>query len=117
MDAILYALALFAFGCMVWLIDMNWNRYGMPPYALRIPIIGNMYLLITNRGARHKVFGKIGKTLGPVFTIWFGKVPVIIVNDFEIANKILMSSTFSGRPQRLAGEIVSRGFKGVFNLI
>ena len=98
---------------MIWMVFINWNRKGLPPYALKIPFLGNIHLLLMNGKSHHLIFGKIKEKLGPIYTMWFGKVPIIIVSDFEIAKKMLVSSTFAGRPQRISGEIISRGFKGM----
>ena len=101
------------FLCMVWIVVINWNRKRLPPYALKIPFLGNMHLLLMNGKSHHLIFGKIKEKLGPIYTMWFGKKPVIFVSDYEIAKKMLSSSTFAGRPQRISGEIISRGFKGM----
>ena len=103
------------FLCMIWMAFINWNRKRLPPYALKIPFLGNIHLLLMNGKSHHLIFGKIKEKLGPIYTLWFGKVPIIIVSDYEIAKKMLASSTFAGRPQRIAGEIISRGFKGMLN--
>ncbi|CAG2108197.1 unnamed protein product [Medioppia subpectinata] len=49
----------------------------------------------------------LAKIYGPVFTIWGGPWPIIIVCDVDIAKEAFSKSDFSGRPPSDLGEIFS----------
>jgi len=116
---VLLALLLVVYLIYVWK-DTNGKKRKIPPSPSRLPIIGNIHHLIGKKGKHgkketHEIFTDISKTIGPLFSFWFGDRAVVFVNDYVIAKKMLLSCECSGRPQRLPGSIVSKGFQG--NLI
>ena len=107
---------------VVYLIYI-WNDTGskgkkLPPSPSRLPIIGNIHHLIgktDKQGEKkqtHEIFTELSKKIGSVFSFWFGDRGVVFINDYVIAKKLLYSYECSGRPQRLAGRIVSKDFQG-----
>lgn len=94
---------------IVLMIKTNINYSGLPPSPWKICCIGNLHEIFRKKMPLHKLFASFNY---PITTFWFGSLPLIIVNDYEIAKKVCMSATFSGRPQRYAGDVISRGFKG-----
>lgn len=89
------------------------SKFNLPPALPYLPIIGNIHYM---KGKQpHKLFHDISKRIGPVITFWFGKKPVIVVNEINVAKEALLKqdSVFAGRPQRYTGKLYSRIFKGV----
>ena len=84
----------------------------MPPSPSKLFLLGNIHHMLIKKLPPHMMFASIAEDLGSVFTFWFGSSPVVVINDFMTAKKVLHTKEFSGRPQRYAGEVVSRGFKG-----
>ena len=84
----------------------------MPPCPSKIPILGNIQLLLKSRVAPYVQFMNMSKDLGSVFTFWFGDKPVVIVNNIDVAKMILHSKDFAGRPQRYTSSVYSRQFQG-----
>ena len=88
----------------------------LPPSLSRLPIIGNIHHLLGKKRQEklenHEIFTEFSKTLGPIFTFWFGDRPIVFINDCFTAKKLLNSCECSGRPQRLAGQTISKNFQG-----
>jgi len=85
----------------------------MPPSPYRLPILGNIHYLLKEKLPLHLVFHSLIARFGSVFTFWIGKGPIVMINDFELAKQVLFNKSFSGRPQRTAGQLTSRGFQGI----
>lgn len=88
------------------------SKGNLPPSPPTLPILGNLHQLIRFKVPPHVTFTRLAKTYGPVFTIWFGNKPAVIINNFKIAKYVLFSRQCHGRPQRDAGRIISKNFKG-----
>lgn len=84
----------------------------MPPCLYRYIFLGNIPYLLKKKTPVHTYFEFLSKDIGSVFTFWFGDCPAVIINDFQMAKKLLYSKECTGRPQRYTGEMYSRGFKG-----
>jgi len=71
-----------------------------PPGPTPLPLIGNLHLIIPRVGKKHfhEIFQEIGTEYGPLFTVWFGFIPIIIVQDPESVMEVLKSKTFAGKP-------------------
>lgn len=80
--------------------------YHMPPGPMPIPFIGNKYLI--PRSKPWIQFQKWSKQYGPIYTLWFGTTPTVIISDPAIAVDLLekRSTKYSSRPRMVAlGEI------------
>ncbi|CAG2106108.1 unnamed protein product, partial [Medioppia subpectinata] len=80
-----------------------------PPGPKPLPIFGNilMFWNYQTRGHWNHELIDLAKIYGPVFTIWGGPWPIIIVCDVDIAKEAFNKSDFSGRPPSDLGEIFS----------
>ncbi|TKA74978.1 hypothetical protein B0A49_02553 [Cryomyces minteri] len=79
--------------------------YRMPPGPTPIPFVGNTQLPKRSPWIR---FQEWSRTYGPIFTIWIGRRPTIIISDPIVAAELLekRSSKYSSRPRMVAmGEI------------
>jgi cytochrome P450 len=88
----------------VWL----WLR--MPPGPTPLPFIGNKLQLPKSKPWIQ--FQEWSKTYGPIFTIWIGRKPTIVISDPFIAVDLMekRSTKYSSRPRMVAmGEILWDG--------
>ena len=75
---------------------------GIPPGpAYTLPVVGDIPLLIG--GDVLKIFQKLRKTHGDIFSLYFGKDLTIILNGYDCIQKaaIKKGGLFSGRPRML----------------
>ena len=102
----------------IYLLKKPASNYSgkLPPSLSRLPILGNIHHLLSKKRQdkleNHEIFTEFSKTLGPIYTFWFGDRPIVFINDCFAAKKLLSSCDCSGRPQRLAGRTVSKNFQG-----
>lgn len=102
-----YALpiALIAVPFFLLLIDfLKWLR--LPPGPLPIPFIGNKLQLPKSKPWTQ--FKEWSREYGPMFTVWIGRRPTIVVSDPNIAVDLLekRSNKYSSRPRTVAmGEL------------
>ncbi|KAF7634323.1 hypothetical protein Mgra_00006289 [Meloidogyne graminicola] len=68
--------------------NFYWKRRNLPDGPIPLPIIGNV-IEISKADRRYKCFEDWTKKYGPVYTIWVGEQPIVIVTDYE-----LIKSTF-----------------------
>ncbi|XP_057307331.1 steroid 17-alpha-hydroxylase/17,20 lyase-like [Hydractinia symbiolongicarpus] len=95
------------------LSESHMKYVKMPPCLYRYIFLGNIPYLLKKKTPVHTYFEFLSKDIGSVFTFWFGDCPAVIINDFQMAKKLLYSKECTGRPQRYTGEMYSRGFKGI----
>lgn len=79
---------------------VKWFR--MPPGPIPLPFIGNKLQL--PRSKPWVQFQEWSKTYGPIYTIWIGRRPTIILSDTVVASELLekRSSKYSSRPRMVA---------------
>ena len=73
------------------LYHFYWKRRGLPPGPVPLPFVGNT-LAIAREPPGYAAFARWTREFGPVFTVWLGQEPVVVVTDFR-----LMKETFAGR--------------------
>ncbi|KAF2200671.1 cytochrome P450 [Delitschia confertaspora ATCC 74209] len=82
----------------------------MPPGPTPLPFIGNKLQL--PKKSPWIQFEKWSKVYGPIFTIWIGRKPTVVLSDPVIAAELLekRSNKYSSRPRMVAmGEILWDG--------
>ncbi|KAF4630577.1 hypothetical protein G7Y89_g7566 [Cudoniella acicularis] len=74
---------------------VKWCR--LPPGPLPIPFRGNK--IPTTKPWIH--FQELSKKYGPIFTIWIGRTPTLVISDPEVAVDLMekRSSKYSSRPR------------------
>ncbi|KAJ5902238.1 Cytochrome P450 [Penicillium taxi] len=78
----------------------------LPPGPTPLPFVGNKFIIPTSSPWIH--FEKWAKEYGPIFTLWIGRRPTIIISDPNVAVDLLekRSNKFSSRPRFVAmGEL------------
>ncbi|KAF2184133.1 cytochrome P450 [Zopfia rhizophila CBS 207.26] len=87
-----------------------WIWLRMPPGPTPLPFIGNKLQLPKSQPWIQ--FQRWSKTYGPIFTIWIGRKPTVVISDPVIAVDLMekRSNKYSSRPRMVAmGEILWDG--------
>lgn len=103
---ILTILGLILFPLLATLLYDFQRWYHMPPGPIPIPFIGNKHQI--PRSKPWLQFEQWSRTYGPIFTIWIGRTPTLILSDPAIAIDLLekRSTIYSSRPRMVAmGEL------------
>ena len=85
---------------VVGLLIHDWIlAWRMPPGPLPLPFIGNK--LAIPKSAPWIQFEKWSRIYGPVFTLWIGRRPTVVISDPRIAGDLLekRSNKYSSRPR------------------
>ena len=94
----------------VTLLYDAWTWFRMPPGPTPLPFIGNKLQLPKSKPWVQ--FQDWSKKYGPIYTIWIGRRPTVIISDPAIATELLeaRSSKYSSRPRMVAmGELLWDG--------
>ncbi|XP_058011431.1 cytochrome P450 2F2-like [Ahaetulla prasina] len=77
----------------------NKRPKGFPPGPWRLPLLGN--LLYFSKRDPLKALDQLGKKYGPVFSLYFGRTPVVFTHGFPSAKKVLVTkgTEFAGRAE------------------
>uniref|UniRef100_A0A8I6A341 unspecific monooxygenase n=2 Tax=Rattus norvegicus TaxID=10116 RepID=A0A8I6A341_RAT len=91
------------------------RRRKLPPGPTPLPIIGN-FLQIDVKNISQSLT-KFSKTYGPVFTLYLGSQPTVILHGYEAIKEALIDNgeKFSGRGSYPMIENVTKGFGIVFS--
>lgn len=87
---------------------VTWFR--MPPGPTPLPFIGNKLQLPKSKPWVQ--FQEWSKKYGPIYTIWIGRQPTVIISDPAVATELMetRSSKYSSRPRMVAmGELLWDG--------
>ncbi|KAF4541467.1 Cytochrome p450 protein [Lasiodiplodia theobromae] len=79
----------------------------MPPGPPPLPFIGNKHQLPKSQPWHQ--FAAWAQTYGPIFTLWIGRRPTVVISDPQIAAELLekRSNKYSSRPRMVAmGELL-----------
>ncbi|XP_068817973.1 cytochrome P450 2C21-like isoform X3 [Capricornis sumatraensis] len=96
-----------------------WNqRHGkgkLPPGPTPLPIVGN--ILQINIKNISKSISKATEDYGPVFTLYFGMKPTVVLHGYEAVKQVLIdqSEEFSGRGSLPAADNINQGLGIVFS--
>ncbi|XP_037660976.1 cytochrome P450 2C18-like [Choloepus didactylus] len=106
--------------CLSCLLLLSlWKQtYGngkLPPGPTPLPIIGNILQL--NVKDISKSFSKLSETYGPVFTLYLGWKPTVVLHGYEAVKEALIDhgEEFSGRGSFPIFERASKGLGVVFS--
>ena len=107
---------MFLFLILLFLIILSfwnfiWKRRNLPPGPTPLPIFGNAFamdrlkyliiILILRDLCRliYEQFQIWAKEFGPVYTIWMGEVPIVMVTDYELIRDLFVKEgdIYAGR--------------------
>ncbi|XP_048378463.2 cytochrome P450 2C42-like [Stegostoma tigrinum] len=84
---LLFALLIILF--IVWLLQRQKLQKGrLPPGPPALPLLGNSFHV--NLKSPHKSLIKLSEQYGPVFTIWIGTYPAVVLCGFETIKEALI---------------------------
>ncbi|XP_042658506.1 cytochrome P450 2C5-like [Tyto alba] len=98
---------------LVWRNDKK--RSCLPPGPPPRPILGN--LLQKDVLPLYKTYEKLSSTYGPIFTVWLGQKPVVVLCGYKVVKDALLghSEEFGGRPEIPLLMQLSKGYGFVSN--
>ncbi|KFO12164.1 Cytochrome P450 2C20, partial [Balearica regulorum gibbericeps] len=82
---------------LIWRTDRK--RSQLPPGPAPWPILGNLWQ--KDVLPLYRTYEKLCRTYGPIFTIWLGLKPVVVLCGYEVVKDALLghSEEFGGRPE------------------
>ncbi|XP_026557965.1 cytochrome P450 2C5-like [Pseudonaja textilis] len=104
--AILLVLFLFT----LWAFRFLQRRSKLPPGPTPWLFLGN--LLQKDALPLYKTYAKLTKKYGPVFTIWLGAKPMVVICGYEAVKDALVTHNeeFGGRPPIVVFDHVTKGY-------
>ncbi|XP_073461558.1 cytochrome P450 2J6-like [Aquarana catesbeiana] len=99
-------------GGFVLLLLLRWKLSrpkGFPPGPIALPVLGNM--LQMDFSSPLKGFKAFSKVYGPVFSIYLGFTPAVVVRGLKDLKEVLVNKgvDFADRPQNRLTELVAGG--------
>ena len=61
-----------------------------------MPLVGNLFSVDVRNLS--KSLTRLGRKYGDVFSLFVGRTPVVVLNDYDTIKKCFDKSEFSGRP-------------------
>nr|CAD2154430.1 unnamed protein product [Meloidogyne enterolobii] len=92
----MFLLLFFLFFTTLLFWNFVWKRKGLPPGPIPLPIFGNAFSI---NNSIYEQFQIWAKEYGPVYTIWLGEDPTVIVTDYEIMRDLFVKEgdVYAGR--------------------
>ncbi|XP_040600828.1 cytochrome P450 2C29-like [Mesocricetus auratus] len=115
MDPVTVLVLSLSFLLLLSLWRQSSGRGKLPPGPTPLPFIGN-FLQIDMKNIQQS-FTKFSKVYGPVFTVYFGQKPTVVLHGYEAVKEALIDhgEEFSGRGKLPALDKVFNGFGIIFN--
>jgi len=92
---------------IIWFIKLFYRQRDLPHGPLPYPIVGNIPYLNKHT---HEKLDRLANEYGPIFTLWFARTPIVVVNDAQAAEEVFArnGSKFSDRPDFINKIITKR---------
>lgn len=92
----MFLLLFFLFLTTLLFWNFVWKRRGLPPGPTPLPLFGNAFSI--NKSIYEK-FQIWAKEYGPVYTVWLGEDPNVMVTDYEIMKDLFIKEgdIYAGR--------------------
>lgn len=85
---------------LIYILRQRWKnkKYKLPPGPPALPLIGNYEVLKAK--FTFEIFNKLSKTYGPVMTLYYGPIRLVVLNDINVVTEALVKKKddFAGRP-------------------
>uniref|UniRef100_A0A671FK86 unspecific monooxygenase n=1 Tax=Rhinolophus ferrumequinum TaxID=59479 RepID=A0A671FK86_RHIFE len=104
--------------CCLLLLSLwkqNSGKGNLPPGPTPLPVIGNILQLDVKNIS--KSLSNLSKVYGPVFTVYFGMNPTVVLYGYEAVKEALidLGEDFSGRGKFPVAERINKGFGVLFS--
>ncbi|XP_028972276.1 cytochrome P450 2M1 isoform X2 [Esox lucius] len=95
---------------LLWKNQRGQSHSRLPPGPAPIPLFGN--LLQMDVKAPYKLYMKLSKKYGSVFTVWLGSTPVVVVSGYQAIKEAFVNQgeEFSGRANYPVIMTISQGY-------
>ncbi|XP_047316358.1 cytochrome P450 81Q32-like [Impatiens glandulifera] len=114
MELIYYIISLAsAFSFFIFmLLNKKVQSKNLPPSPLWLPILGHLYLL---KHPLHRTLHHLSQTYGPVYFLWFGSRPALVVSNPSMAEECFTKNDiiFANRPHVIVGKYLSYDYTTV----
>ncbi|KAI3473002.1 hypothetical protein Pfo_030085 [Paulownia fortunei] len=92
----------------------NYSHLNLIPGPRKLPLIGNLNLLVGNTPPYH-AFRDLAVKYGPLMHLQLGEIPFLIVSSVEFAKQVLKTHdiTFANRPPGLAAMTMSYNYTDI----
>ncbi|XP_075701954.1 cytochrome P450 2A13-like [Rhinoderma darwinii] len=110
MEALAWYLCLFI---VISLLISTWRMYrrrlSLPPGPIPLPFVGNLF---QGSFVLYHSYLKLSKQYGPVFTVWLGNSPVVVLCGYSVVKDALVnySHRFSDRGPLPISERLTKGY-------
>ncbi|KAI7748817.1 hypothetical protein M8C21_019580, partial [Ambrosia artemisiifolia] len=98
---------------IIWKLYKSWGGLDihLPPTPFRLPIIGHLHLLAPSV---HRAFHKLSIRYGPMFRIYLGSTPCVVISSPDMAKEIFKvhENAFLNRPYNSTINYMSYGGQG-----
>ncbi|XP_014588911.1 cytochrome P450 2C21 [Equus caballus] len=100
---------------LLFLWNQSYVKGKLPPGPTPLPIVGNILQINTKNISKSR--SKLAEDYGPVFTVYFGMKPTVVLHGYEAVKEALVdqSEEFSGRGSMPVFDKVSQGLGIVFS--
>uniref|UniRef100_A0A1I8BA39 Uncharacterized protein n=1 Tax=Meloidogyne hapla TaxID=6305 RepID=A0A1I8BA39_MELHA len=73
-----------------------WKRRNLPPGPTPLPLFGNAIAMDRSIYDQFQIWSK---EFGPIYTIWMGEVPIVMVTDYELMRDLFVKEgdIYAGR--------------------
>ncbi|XP_075043077.1 cytochrome P450 2G1-like [Mixophyes fleayi] len=90
--------------------DKMYRKRNWPPGPTPLPVIGNMLHL--KRGELVKSLNKLSKKYGPIYTLYFGSSPAVILTGYQMVKEVLVDQgdDFSDRGKMPSVDRIFQGY-------
>uniref|UniRef100_G1TYN6 unspecific monooxygenase n=1 Tax=Oryctolagus cuniculus TaxID=9986 RepID=G1TYN6_RABIT len=115
MDLFIVLVICLSYLLLVSLLKQSYARRKLPPGPMPFPLVGNV--LQMDRKNISKSISMLAKEYGPVFTVYFGTKPTVVLHGYEAVKEALVDhgEEFSGRVNLPVMDRYAKGLGIIFS--
>ncbi|XP_054157433.1 steroid 17-alpha-hydroxylase/17,20 lyase-like [Oppia nitens] len=99
----------------LYLVRFYLRVLSLPRGHIPLPILGNILKFFRTKENQFLTINSMHKTYGPVFTVWLGNLPMVVVSDYKLIKEAFNSkeNELMGRPVTIFSKILLKNGKDV----